>query len=177
VRTHNPVVDYTGFRNGKLTALELADKKSENRLWRCRCDCGVEWLVQSSNIPNTRSCGCVRDRSPDYAWKATYKGRKSMMLARAKVRAKARGIECTIGHDDFEIPEYCPVLGIPLVLNSGRLGPDSASLDRIDLNCGYVPGNVQVISNRANAMKSDASPDELLQFAEWALKTFGKRDA
>ena len=35
-----------------------------------------------------------------------------------------------------------------------------------------VPGNVQVISARANAMKNDATPGELRRFAAWVLKEF-----
>lgn len=41
------------------------------------------------------------------------------------------------------------------------------SIDRITPSDGYVIGNVTWVSNQANAMKSDASPEELLLFAEW----------
>lgn len=40
----------------------------------------------------------------------------------------------------------------------------SPSLDRIDNRMGYVPGNVWVISWKANRMKSDASMEELRVF-------------
>lgn len=41
------------------------------------------------------------------------------------------------------------------------------SIDRIDNNKGYVLGNIQVISKKANIMKAHASLEELVQFSEW----------
>lgn len=41
------------------------------------------------------------------------------------------------------------------------------SLDRIVPSLGYVPGNVAVISHRANRIKSDATADELRAVADW----------
>ena len=69
------------------------------------------------------------------------------------------------------VPEVCPVFGLPLQRQVGRRAANSPSLDRIIPDLGYVPGNVQWLSNRANEMKRDASPEELRQFAEWVLKT------
>jgi hypothetical protein len=42
-----------------------------------------------------------------------------------------------------------------------------ASLDRIDNTKGYVPGNVVVVSYRANRIKSDATAQELLRIARF----------
>lgn len=103
-------------------------------------------------------------------------GWKNNIVHHARYRAKVRGVICTITADDFSIPEFCPILGMPLVYGRGNSGPDSATLDRIDPNKGYVRGNVQVISRRANMMKSDASPAELLKFAAWVNHQFGGHD-
>ena len=67
------------------------------------------------------------------------------------------------------IPLHCPVLGLPLYRNSGGAaqGPNSPSLDRIDPDLGYVRGNVKVISARANSIKSNATPEELLRVAAY----------
>jgi hypothetical protein len=101
------------------------------------------------------------------------RGRKIHLLCAARRRAKIKGIPFTLTADDFEIPEFCPVLGIKLIVSTGRgASPESASLDRIDLTLGYVKGNVQVISLRANSMKNDASPDELRRFAAWINKEY-----
>jgi hypothetical protein len=87
----------------------------------------------------------------------------------AKNRAAKKNVPFTIEVEDVFIPEFCPVLGMKLKFNEGytRSNPDSPSLDRVIPELGYVPGNVQVMSRRANMMKSDASFDELLLFADW----------
>lgn len=96
------------------------------------------------------------------------------MLSNARTRAKERGQECTITEKDIVIPEVCPMLHIPLVKQFGVLSHNSPSLDRIDSTIGYVPGNVWVISHRANSMKNDASAEELVAFARAVLAHFDK---
>lgn len=94
------------------------------------------------------------------------------MILTVKSRAKAKGIPFTITVDDITIPSHCPVLGIELVKGTGR-GPkeNSPSLDRFDPTLGYVPGNVYVISARANKIKSDATIDELEKVLAYARST------
>jgi len=79
----------------------------------------------------------------------------------AKNRAKVRGLEFSIRVEDIVVPETCPVLGIPLYTSRGKAGPNSPSLDRIKNDKGYVPGNVCVISYRANTLKGGASIEEV----------------
>jgi len=83
------------------------------------------------------------------------------MLSRAKDTAKRRGLECTITAEDIVIPTHCPIFGTPLLATPGKVSPNSPSIDRIDNSRGYVPGNIIVISFRANRIKSDASLSEL----------------
>ena len=87
------------------------------------------------------------------------------MLNRSKSRAKRKGFEHTIELQDIVIPECCPLLGIPLVKGDSKVQENSPTLDRIDSSKGYVKGNVWVISYKANTIKSNATPDELLRIA------------
>lgn len=82
------------------------------------------------------------------------------MLYRARQSAKKKGFVCTIGVEDIHIPETCPVLGIKLSTD-GRRTPVTPSLDRVDNTQGYIPGNVAVISWKANDMKSNATIKDL----------------
>lgn len=85
-----------------------------------------------------------------------------------KARAKRKAIPFTITQADIIIPEKCPVLGHVLVFGKGnKNNPHLATLDKIIPRCGYVPGNVRVISARANAMKQDATIEELKSFGKW----------
>lgn len=83
------------------------------------------------------------------------------MVQEAKVRASKKDREFSITADDLELPTICPVLGIPIGMQFGARSDNSLSLDRIDGNKGYIPGNVRVISWRANRLKNDASIEEL----------------
>ncbi len=60
--------------------------------------------------------------------------------------------------------ESCPILHIKLTHDGNR--DHSPSLDRIIPQKGYVKGNVQVISLRANRIKSDATLEELERIVE-----------
>ena len=90
---------------------------------------------------------------------------KKSILRAAQQRAKIRGLEFNIGLEDFEVPELCPPLNIPLHNHVGEntLQDDSPSLDRIDSSKGYIPGNVWVISNKANRAKNNLTLSELQQ--------------
>ena len=89
------------------------------------------------------------------------------MLARARVRARVKGLEFSLTKEDIRIPESCPVLGIRLRVSSGRYSDSSPALDRIDNSKGYVRGNVLVVSARANSLKNDATVDELKKLVEF----------
>ena len=55
--------DITGMRSGKLVAVEKTDiKKNSSYMWRCKCDCGKEVLLEAYRITggHVKSCGCGR---------------------------------------------------------------------------------------------------------------------
>ena len=53
--------------------------------------------------------------------------------------------------NDISFPITCPVLGIPLKWNRGTPKDDSATIDRINPNKGYIKGNIIVIYDIASA--------------------------
>lgn len=85
------------------------------------------------------------------------------LLENARERARKGGYACTITVHDIVIPEFCPLLGIKLQRGRGVGGmlKSSPTLDKIKPELGYVPGNVWVISSRANVLKGDATLIEL----------------
>lgn len=53
----------TDMRSGRLLAVErTTEKRNGNYLWRCKCDCGREILIEAFKIANgtIKSCGCLR---------------------------------------------------------------------------------------------------------------------
>lgn len=89
------------------------------------------------------------------------------LVQNARNRAKKYNLPFDITHEDVVIPEFCPYLGIKLVPFSEWSSP---SLDKIIPELGYVKGNIQVISTKANTMKNNATQDELVRFAEAVMK-------
>ena len=90
------------------------------------------------------------------------------MLSRARRRAKKAGLPFSITSADVLIPEFCPVLGARLEWHDKQGGAfNSPSLDRLIPELGYIPGNVMVISKRANCIKQDASAEEIRRVADW----------
>ncbi len=100
------------------------------------------------------------------------------MLHQAKSRCNKSGVHFALKPSDIFIPDVCPVLGLKLT-SSGDYAKDdghshgaratSASLDRIIPELGYVPGNVMVISHRANTLKQDATVEELTALINWLV--------
>ena len=72
----------------------------------------------------------------------------------AKARAKRLALEFSIKKEDIVVPELCPILGIPLFDGTRKAHENAPSIDRIRNDLGYVPGNIAVISYRANRMKA-----------------------
>ena len=50
-------IDLTGKRYGKLTAIKDIGTKDNRRLWLCKCDCGRETTIITSNWGSIKSCG------------------------------------------------------------------------------------------------------------------------
>lgn len=85
------------------------------------------------------------------------------MWGRSRQSAKKLNIPFNIEPSDIKVPGMCPILNEPLVVGT-RYAP---SLDRIIPKLGYTKGNIWVISMKANAMKTDATKEELKLFANW----------
>lgn len=89
------------------------------------------------------------------------------VLSPIQARARRLKIPFSIAMDDIPLPLRCPILGIPLKRGEGVCSPNSPSVDRIIPALGYIPGNVAVISMRANAMKNMYSLQELRALIAW----------
>lgn len=94
----------------------------------------------------------------------------SQLFHRAKRGAVRRGLEFAISIDDVIVPEFCPIFPwIKLTAIAGQGFVDSnISLDRIDSSKGYIVGNIQVVSYKANRNKNNSTLKELIRLGEWA---------
>lgn len=93
----------------------------------------------------------------------TYICRNWYQIKRKKER---EGREFKIWPNEIEWPEFCPIFGIKLDYNS-ELNDNRWSLDRIDSTKDYIPGNVKIISLKANRIKNNGTADEHEKIAKW----------
>lgn len=101
-------------------------------------------------------------------WKAAHP--EQWMLNKARDRAKRNGKPFSITVADIHVPKRCPILGIPLFWGNEQKSENSPSLDCLIPHLGYVPGNVFVMSMRANRLKGDGSWQELKKISDWVRK-------
>ena len=93
------------------------------------------------------------------------------MCRSAKARALRSGVPFTIGPDDvravWPADNCCPVLGIEFAAGEGNPVDASPTLDRLNNSWGYEPGNIAVISFRANRSKGNMRASELESIVRW----------
>lgn len=131
--------DLSGQRFGKLVAMEpTAQRLRGYVLWSLRCDCGNRHAATSSNLRagNTNSCGCMRHRHGHYrdathnSWRAMI-GRCVQPKTRSFEHYGGRGISvCDRWRNSFE--SFLADMGVR---------PEGKSLDRINPDGNYEPGN------------------------------------
>lgn len=96
---------------------------------------------------------------------------RELLVERARSRAKRENIPFNLTKEDIILPKKCPVFGFDLKRNVGcKSGKyNSYSIDKIIPEKGYIKGNIQIISHKANCMKHNASLDDLIKFAKWIM--------
>lgn len=88
----------------------------------------------------------------------------------AKRRAESKGVPFDLTVDDILAitPDECPVFKAEFsFIGNGHVLPESATLDRIRAEIGYVKGNVVVVSKKVNEIKNSWRPKDLYQVADF----------
>lgn len=173
--------DLTGRRFNRLTIISYEGQVAGGAAWLARCDCGNEKVVKRKHLLSGKqqSCGCLRNekhpmqthgrtKTPEYrAWKAM-KGRCLSPTNKRYEYYGGRGIQvCDEWRDSFEA----------FLCDMGPRPSDEHSLDRIDPDGNYEPGNVRwadkltQLRNRRNVARATIN-GETKTLTEWA-KEYG----
>jgi len=123
-----------------------------------------DWCLKNKDyIAKKRSENYAKNKDKIALYSLEYKDKNhaALLWRGARLRAKKNGREFNIDKSDVIVPEFCPILGVKLIRGRGVRSHNSATIDRIDNKKGYIKGNIQVISCRANVMKNDASFEEI----------------
>lgn len=148
--------DLTGQRFGRLSVLELDSKRFNGSryvyYWRCHCDCGNVCTVSTHGLTGgTKSCGCLQKEHTRFAttthgmsrtnslytvW-AKMKNRCLNPTNDSYIRYGGRGITvCDEWRDSFQAFYDC-------VSKLEHFGEKGYTLDRVDNDGNYEPGNVR----------------------------------
>lgn len=181
-KRNRPLKDYAGQKFGKLTALSLVERTADNNhLWRFLCDCGNQKDARIKNVKSghTTSCGCaframLVERNTTHGMSRrlsqTYRSWKDMRSRCMNVCDSdyadygGRGIRVCDQWADFAV----------FVADVGER-PKGKTLDRIDVNGNYEPGNCRwaTAKQQANNKRSNHVIEfngETKTLAQWCEK-------
>lgn len=178
------VKDISGQRFGRLLALHIVDKVTPKRgkHWMCVCDCGARVVVDGSILrAGMQSCGCARVEmlrrrneglakhhmhgTPTYlSWQAM-KARCQRATAADYARYGGRGITVCDRWQTFD--GFLADMGVR---------PDHTSIDRIDVNGNYEPGNCRWATRSEQCRNKRGNTilelhGEFASMAAWAERT------
>lgn len=177
VPTNPKFKDLTGQVFSMLTVLGFAGRRESRCLWHCMCDCGNVRKVLGYNLKNrnSESCGCLHPVRVRAAI-GTHGASESLAYS-AWEHMWSR---CTNSNvDGYEIyKDRCPPdswRDFSVFLADVGPRPEGLSLDRIDNDKPYGPGNCRWVSmkvqqnNRSNNVRLTYD-GETLSVAQWADK-------
>jgi len=98
----------------------------------------------------------------DVAHPYFFKKRLTAIKSNAKYRSLDFDLDAEYLKEIWPEDGKCPALGFSLRMDSIARSP---SLDRIDNTKGYTKGNVHWVSNKANRIMSDGTPEEVMKVA------------
>lgn len=143
ISTHHRFQDLTGQSYGQLTVKSFAGflGKMKRPHWHCLCTCGKESIVASGNLKKSVGCRyCCRRLRPDYHGK---RNTREWSAWNSMIR------RCT--NPTNKVYEYYGARGItvcerwlssfPCFLEDMGPCPSGLTLDRIDCDGNYEPGN------------------------------------
>ena len=162
-----------GEKFGKLRVIEKAPEvKCKNLVWVCLCDCGNTTSVLGGNLLSgvSKSCGCARHRKGKESphWKG-HEGLSGRYWCIIQSNAAKRGIpfnlEIEYAWDLYQQQQgKCALTGWPIGFESPMA--QTASLDRIESDKAYEPGNVQWVHKDINWAKGDFPNDYFIQICQ-----------
>jgi hypothetical protein len=130
--------------------------------YRCRtCDKAYQKKRRADNLQHNLEYGrlYLKKRRENFDY------RLQMLINASKQRAKDKNRVHEITVDDIKAiyPKdgKCPIFGFDLEFGNAGFRETSPSIDRIDSSKGYTVDNIQIISWKANRIKSYATVEEL----------------
>lgn len=127
-----------------------------------KCESCYRKAIKKRNMSDPAWIIKKRERDRIHALEYRRKKPFNVWIANLRTRAKRKDLDFNLTLKDLVIPEYCPVLGMPLrKIFGGHPTDDLPTVDRIDNNKGYTTDNIKIISWKANRMKSNYTLEDI----------------
>lgn len=166
----------------KINKLLITKEFKESGRWKveCLCECGNVCIKLKSHVQSnqTKSCGCINHAtgSLNKNWKGLNEISGDYWTSLQR-NAKKRGFLFDLSIEycwDVFIKQNrkCKISGEPICFTKNRsknYKEQTASLDRIDSNNGYVQDNICWVHKDINRLKSDFSINEIIN---WSKKIY-----
>ena len=148
-----PVINMIGVRVGRLVAIERAIGPSRRAVWLCQCDCGNQTVVIGQDLRHgtTRSCGCLKSEqvSERAIKRNTVHGHNKSSAQSPTWHSWNSMLKRCRNPRHVSYPSYggrgitvCAAwLRFPAFLADMGQRPLGKTIDRIDVNGNYEPGN------------------------------------
>lgn len=149
----------------------------KNYIYKCN-KCIADEKRQYEKELRLKNPELVKSRSRKYVGRLRVENPKKYTCAQMRSSSAKRAKVYELEHNidtEYVISiavDICPILNVEIRYGGGEKNDYSASLDRINPKKGYIKGNVQVISLKANLMKSNANERELILFSRWVSKNY-----
>lgn len=136
-----------GLKFNKLTVYEVVERKHNQKIYRCICECGNETKVYRQKILNnhTKSCGCLQKQKAKEQCKAKQKyfGPKHFIQAWKNMKERANNPEYPGYTKDFDWPyeQFKKDMLEEYLKHVEKFGEHQTTLDRIDGTKGYYKEN------------------------------------
>lgn len=134
--------------------------KYKNKLWLCRCDCGNECNVTTTYLRNGKTTSCKCNQYKKGEKNDNFTGYKEISGAKwysIEQNANIRALEFSITKEivwDLINKQNNKCALTDLVIS---FKDNTASVDRIDNQKGYLVNNIHIVHKDINRIKSDLS--------------------
>jgi hypothetical protein len=183
VKDHRVVEDLSGREFGRYSVSNKVIKIKGALKWECACKCGTVKLVGHYHLLRgaTKSCGCLRDEGASergrkaikhgLCYSSTYRSWRAMK--NRCLRSKNHNYSLYGGRGISVSPAW---MDFSVFLGDMGLRPEGSTLERINNNGNYEPGNCRWATSKEQSNNRSVTTfltidGEKLAAADWSRRT------
>lgn len=179
-----PKRDLIGQQFGRLKVISQVKKHCKGKqhcrtAWECQCECGNVIVTLSTSLVRglTKSCGCYRIDFRQSGYEEIGGSYWSKIICVSKSLGREVNISKQYVWDLYlNQDKKCNLSGVPIHFAKRYHGKydQTASIDRIDSDKGYIENNIQIVHKDINRMKWSIPQEEFIEWSKLIVDNQGK---